>query len=86
MVLKNFSSRGVRLNLTKKVCWNNLDEDRKNEKSPFKRRFRRRCRSEIVRFLKYRKIPKVSPGAHIFQRPFLRGLFWEGLIIAGAYL
>ena len=26
-------------------------------------------------FDKYRKIPKISPGAHIFQRPFLRGLF-----------
>ena len=28
---------------------------------------------------KYRKIPKISPGAYIFQRPFLRGLFLEGL-------
>ena len=26
----------------------------------------------------YRKIPKISPGAYIFQRPFLRGLFFEG--------
>ena len=34
----------------------------------------------------YRKIPKISPGAYIFQRPFLRGLFLEGLIFAGAYL
>ena len=25
-----------------------------------------------------RKIPKISPGAFIFQRPFLRGLFWGG--------
>ena len=25
-----------------------------------------------------RKIPKISPGAYIFQRPFLRGLFWGG--------
>ena len=24
---------------------------------------------------KYRKIPKISPMAYIFQRPFLRGLF-----------
>ena len=29
---------------------------------------------------RYRKIPKISPGAYIFQRPFLRGLFLEGLI------
>ena len=36
--------------------------------------------------LKYRKIPKISPGACIFQRPFLRGLFLEGLIFGGAYL
>ena len=28
----------------------------------------------------YRKIPKISRGAYIFQRPFLRGLFLEGLI------
>ena len=27
----------------------------------------------------YRKILKISPGAYIFQRPFLRGLFSEGL-------
>ena len=34
----------------------------------------------------YRKILKISPGAYIFQRPFLRGLFLEGLIFGGAYL
>ena len=31
--------------------------------------------------LQYRKIPKISPGAYIFQRPFLRGLFLEGLAL-----
>ena len=35
---------------------------------------------------RYCKIPKISPGAYIFQRPFLRGLFLEGLIFGGAYL
>ena len=34
----------------------------------------------------YRKIPKISPRAYIFQRLFLRGLFLEGLIFGGAYL
>ena len=34
----------------------------------------------------YRKMLKISPGAYIFQRPFLRGLFLEGLIFGGAYL
>ena len=34
----------------------------------------------------YRKIPKISPGAYIFQRSFLRGLFLEGLIFRGAYI
>ena len=34
----------------------------------------------------YRKIPKISPWAYIFQRPFLRGLFLEGLIFGGVYL
>ena len=29
-------------------------------------------------WLTYRKIPKISPGAYIFQRPFLRGLSMEG--------
>ena len=28
-------------------------------------------------FLSCRKIPKISPGAYIFQRPFLSGLFLE---------
>ena len=37
----------------------------------------------------YRKIPKISPGAYIFQRPFLRDLFfggayiWRGLYMEG---
>ena len=34
----------------------------------------------------YHKIPKISPGAHIFERPFLRDLFLEGLVFRGAYL
>ena len=35
---------------------------------------------------RYRKIPKTSPRAYIFQRPFFRGLFLEGLIFGGAYV
>ena len=35
---------------------------------------------------KYRKIPKISLGAYIFQTPFLRGLFLEGLVFERAYL
>ena len=37
--------------------------------------------TEIVRLLggTYRKISKISPWAYIFQKPFLRGLFLEGL-------
>ena len=31
----------------------------------------------------YRKIPKISPRAYIFQRSFLRGLYLEGLIFGG---
>ena len=34
----------------------------------------------------YRKIPKISPVAYIFQRPFLRGLFLERLVFRGAYI
>ena len=33
--------------------------------------------------IEYHKIPKISPGGYIFQRPFLRGLFLEGLIYGG---
>ena len=33
----------------------------------------------------YRKIPKIRPGAYIFQWPFLRGLFLEGLIFGGKF-
>ena len=36
-------------------------------------------------FRSYRKIPKVSPRAYIFQKPFLRGLFLEGLLYAGKF-
>ena len=36
--------------------------------------------------LQINKIPKISPGAYIVQRPFLRGSFLEGLIFGGAYL
>jgi len=39
-----------------------------------------------LKLIYYRKIPKISPGAYIFQRPFLRGLVLEGLIFGGAYL
>ena len=31
-------------------------------------------------FLGYCKIPKISPGAYIFHRPFLRGLYLQGLM------
>ena len=34
----------------------------------------------------YCKILKISSGAYIFQSPFLRGLFLEGLIFGGAYV
>ena len=33
--------------------------------------------------LAYRKIPKISPGDYIFQRPFLRSLSLEGLTYGG---
>ena len=44
----------------------------------------------LYQALRYRKIPRISPGAYIFQRPFLRGLFWrgqysEGLMYGGKF-
>ena len=38
---------------------------------------------ETSKLLKYRKIPKISPGAYIFRRPFSRDLFLEGIIFGG---
>ena len=49
------------------------------KQSEFKKRY-------DVKMGRYRKIPKISLGAYIFQRPFLRGLFLEGPIFGGAYL
>ena len=50
---------------------------------------------DYIAFPKYRKIPKISPGAYIFQRPFLRGLSmkgnlrfkidWASLIVGGNF-
>ena len=34
----------------------------------------------IYELYRYREIQKISTGAYIFQTPFLRGLFLEGLI------
>ena len=33
----------------------------------------------------YLKIPKICPEAYIFQRPFLRGLYSEGLVHGGKF-
>ena len=40
----------------------------------------RECKSALRWGYGYRKIPKTSPGACIFQRPFLRGLYTEGYL------
>ena len=42
--------------------------------------------AHFLRVPRYRKIPKISPWAYTFQRPFLNGLILEGLIFGGAYL
>ena len=38
----------------------------------------REGRSSTLIYSNYRKIPKISPGTYIFQRPCLRGLSAEG--------
>ena len=43
-------------------------------------------RSNPFNPLKYHKIPKISPGAYIFQRPFFKGLILEGPILGKAYV
>ena len=45
---------------------------------------RRNGGSDVI--VTYRKIPKISPGAYIFQWTFSRGLFLEGLIFGGVYV
>ena len=39
------------------------------------------CQQKTMIVKRYSKIPKMSPGAYIFQRPF-----FEGLIFGGAYV
>ena len=39
----------------------------------------------VINYASDRKIPKISPGAYIFQRPLLRGLFLEGLMLGGKF-
>ena len=46
----------------------------------------KKVESAAMSLIVYRKIPKISPGAYIFQGAFLRGLFLEGLIFGGAYI
>ena len=45
-----------------------------------------RLARDLAKNDQYRKIPKISSEAYIFQRPFLKGLFLEVLIFGGAYL
>ena len=40
---------------------------------------------ELGNIRTHRKIPKISPGAYIFQRPSLRGLSLKGLIFGGKF-
>ena len=47
-------------------------------------------KGEPAQITTYHKIPKISPGTYIFQRPFLRayfrrGLYLEGLIYDGEF-
>ena len=35
---------------------------------------------------KYTTVPKINPTVYNFQRPFLRGLFLEGLHFGGVYI
>ena len=41
--------------------------------------------------MSYRKIPKISPGAYVFQRPLLRGLYprkeidWASLVAGSKF-
>ena len=47
--------------------------------------FRNLTKKARQALLRYRKILKISPGAYIFQRSFLRGLVLEGLIYGGKF-
>ena len=48
-------------------------------------RFRPKDLPTLFMSTTYHKIPKISPGADIFQRSFLRGLYSEGLIYGGKF-
>ena len=40
-------------------------------------------KGEPAQITTYRKIPKISPGNYIFQRPFLRAYFQRNLYLEG---
>ena len=40
-------------------------------------------KGEPAQITTYHKIPKISPGTYIFQRPFLRAYFRRGLYLEG---
>ena len=60
--------------------------EHQNRKTDLRNSQNRKTENPNVSLIVYRKIPKISPGTDIFQRPFSRGLFLEVLIFGGAYL
>ena len=64
--------------------WNPKSGNENGITESLKRKQKRKRNTESVK--EGSKIPKKGPGAYIFQRPFLRGFFLEGLIFGGAYI
>ena len=74
-VLVSFAVRDLQAPFNKPFSWSRSD--------PAKQLFfgsidLPQFRSPVVD--KYLKIPKISPGAYIFLRAFLRGLYTEGIL------
>ena len=63
--------------------WNPNSGNENGIMESLKRKQKRKRNTESVK--EGSKIPKKSPGAYIFQRPFLRGLYSEGLIYGGKF-
>ena len=80
----NQGTPGTITSLLEELKWPSLEQRRKQTRLTNLYKFVNG--NPAVEIPYYCKIPKISPRAYIFQRPFLRGLFLVRLIFGGAYL
>ena len=74
----NQPTPGTNTSLLEELKWPSLEQRRKQTR--LTNLYKIVNGTPAVQIPNYCKIPKISPEAYIFQRPFLRGLYLEGLI------